>query len=117
MATTLLLLLSLLSAAAATDTPFPGYPSPWATNTNIADPDWADAHAQAVAFVSSLTLTEKVNLTTGTGWEADQCIGSTGAVPRLGFRGLCLMDGPVGVRNSRFFLSFSSLRNKSGLDC
>ncbi|KAK4242911.1 putative beta-glucosidase A [Achaetomium macrosporum] len=82
----------------AADTPFPGFPSPWASSTNTSDPSWADAYAKAVAFVADLTLTEKVNLTTGTGWQADRCVGNTGGVPRLGFRGMCLMDGPVGVR-------------------
>lgn len=95
----LLLFLSAL-ASAATDTPFLGYPSPWATN--ITDPAWAAAYAQAIAFVANLTLTEKVNLTTGTGWEADRCIGTTGGIPRLGFRPFCLMDGPLGVRYSVF---------------
>lgn len=107
MATTILLLLvlsfTLLNAIKAAETPFPGYPSPWATPpSDTSDPSWAAAYAQAVAFVSNLTLTEKVNLTTGTGWEADRCIGNTGGVPRLGFRGMCLMDGPLGVRNSEF---------------
>nr|ANR02040.1 beta-glucosidase [Amesia atrobrunnea] len=94
------ILLLTANTAEATDTPFPGYPSPWAApiaNLTVADPSWAAAYAKAIAFVSNLTLTEKVNLTTGTGWEADRCIGNTGAVPRLGFRGLCLMDGPLGV--------------------
>jgi len=30
---------------------------------------WADAMSKAQAFVRQLTLTEKVNLTTGVGWE------------------------------------------------
>ena len=42
----------------------PFYPSPWA-NPN-AD-GWQDAYAKAKAFVSQLTLLEKVNLTTGVG--------------------------------------------------
>jgi beta-glucosidase len=33
--------------------------------------DWADALAKAQAFVSQLTLLEKVNLTTGVGWEGE----------------------------------------------
>jgi len=71
------------------------FPSPWARG----GPDgWDPAHERAREFVSQLTLTEKVNLTTGTGWEADRCVGVTGSIPRLGFRGLCLMDGPLGVR-------------------
>jgi hypothetical protein len=43
----------------------PHYPSPWM------DPQangWEDAYAKAKAFVSQLTLAEKVNLTTGTGY-------------------------------------------------
>jgi hypothetical protein len=107
MAATTLILLLVLSALLATtgqaaDTPFLGYPSPWAATAanNISDPSWAAPYAKAIEFVSGLTLTEKVNLTTGTGWEADRCIGNTGSVPRLGFRGLCLEDGPLGVRYS-----------------
>jgi beta-glucosidase len=42
----------------------PFYPSPWADpNAN----GWEDAYAKAAAFVSQLTLMEKVNLTTGVG--------------------------------------------------
>lgn len=42
----------------------PFYPSPWM------DPQaqgWEDAYVKAKAFVSQLTLLEKVNLTTGVG--------------------------------------------------
>jgi hypothetical protein len=48
--------------ALATSDPF--YPSPWM------DPNadgWQDAYAKAKAFVSQMTLAEKVNLTTGVG--------------------------------------------------
>lgn len=118
----LLLLSAILTLAA--DTPFPGYPSPWATagtatttnNNNNDDSSWAAAYAKAVDFVAGLTLTEKVNLTTGTGWEADRCVGNTGGVPRLGFRGMCMMDGPLGVRASMFisFFSFFALKRGRG---
>ncbi|KAI1175290.1 glycosyl hydrolase family 3 N terminal domain-containing protein [Nemania sp. FL0916] len=71
------------------------WPSPWgAGGAN----GWDDAYARAREFVSNLTLLEKVNLTTGTGNQADLCTGNTGSIPRLGFRHLCLQDGPVGVR-------------------
>ncbi|KAK4198801.1 family 3 putative glycoside hydrolase [Triangularia verruculosa] len=92
----LLLPLTALTAA-LTDTPFLGFPSPW-LSPDPNDVEWQTAYDKAVAFVSQLTLTEKVNLTTGTGWEADRCIGKTGSVPRLNFEGFCLMDGPLGVR-------------------
>ncbi len=32
--------------------------------------DWADAYQKAKAFVSKLTLLEKVNLTTGVGYDS-----------------------------------------------
>lgn len=41
----------------------PSYPSPWGSGAG----DWGAAYEKARAFVSQLTLLEKVNLTTGTG--------------------------------------------------
>ena len=51
--------------AAAVDATFspPYYPSPWTSGAG----DWASAYAKATAFVSQLTLIEKINLTTGVG--------------------------------------------------
>ncbi|GKT47596.1 putative beta-glucosidase btgE [Colletotrichum spaethianum] len=83
----------------------PVYPSPWM------DPSadgWADAYTKAKDFVSQLTLLEKVNLTTGVGWQGDLCVGNVGAVPRLGLRGLCMQDGPVGIRFSDYNSVFPS---------
>ncbi|KAJ9254087.1 CAZyme family GH3 [Paecilomyces variotii] len=80
----------------------PFYPSPWANGQG----EWADAYNRAVQFVSQLTLAEKVNLTTGTGWEQERCVGETGSIPRLGFRGLCLQDSPLGVRFADFVSAF-----------
>ena len=77
-------------------TPFVGYPSPWVSGGG----SWDEAVTKAKAFVGNLTLVEKVNLTTGTGWESDVCVGMTGSIPRLGFRGFCLQDGPLGIRYS-----------------
>lgn len=59
---------------------------------------WAESYRKAQALVSQMTLVEKVNITTGTGWAMDLCVGATGAVPRLGFPSLCLQDGPLGIR-------------------
>ena len=59
--------------------------------------DWTDAINQARAFVSKLTLEEKVNLTTGVG-AGGRCVGNTGTIPRIGFEGLCFQDSPLGVR-------------------
>lgn len=72
----------------------PSYPSPWAEGTG----EWAEAYERAREFVSGLTLLEKVNLTTGVGWQGEACVGNVGSLPRVGFRALCLQDGPLGTR-------------------
>jgi beta-glucosidase len=41
----------------------PSYPSPWGSGAG----DWGAAYVKARAFVTQLTLLEKVNLTTGVG--------------------------------------------------
>lgn len=82
----------------------PFYPSPWMNGKG----EWADAYQKAQAFVAQLTLMEKVNLTTGTGWEGDLCVGQTGSIPRLGFKSLCMQDSPVGVRDTDYNSVFSS---------
>jgi len=82
----------------------PGYPSPWGEGLG----DWEYAYLQAREFVAQLTLTEKVNLTTGVGWESDKCVGNTGSIPRLGFKALCLQDSPLGVRDTDFNSAFSA---------
>ncbi|KAG6001288.1 hypothetical protein E4U21_004525 [Claviceps maximensis] len=81
----------------------PQYPSPWM------DPHaqgWEEAYAKAREFVSQMTLVEKVNLTTGTGWMSDACVGNVGAIPRLGLRSLCMQDGPLGIRFSDYNSAF-----------
>ncbi|KAI0034488.1 glycoside hydrolase superfamily [Vararia minispora EC-137] len=58
---------------------------------------WASAYKKATAkaslIVASLTLEEKVNISSGT---TERCIGNTGTA--RGFPGLCLEDSPLGVR-------------------
>lgn len=82
----------------------PKYPSPWGRGSG----DWAAAYEQARAFVSQLTLAEKVNLTTGVGWEGEQCVGNVGAIPRLGFHSLCMQDSPLGIRFADYVSAFPS---------
>lgn len=53
-------------------------------------------------------MLEKVNLTTGVGWEGEKCVGNTGSIPRLGFKSLCLQDSPLGVRFADFVSAFPS---------
>lgn len=55
-----------------------------------------------------MSITEKVNLTTGSGWGSGPCVGNTGSIPRLGIPALCLQDGPNGVRFTDFVTHFPS---------
>lgn len=45
-----------------------------------------------------MSLVEKVNITTGTGWMMGPCVGNTGSAHGVGFPSLCLQDGPLGIR-------------------
>ncbi|KAJ6073109.1 hypothetical protein N7467_011194 [Penicillium canescens] len=74
----------------------PYYPTPpggWVS-------DWSEAYEKARKVVSNMTLAEKVNLTTGTGFFMGPCVGQTGSAPRFGIPNICLQDSPVGIRNS-----------------
>ncbi|KAI9888502.1 MAG: hypothetical protein M1814_006864 [Vezdaea aestivalis] len=80
----------------------PFYPSPWGRGQG----EWAVPYEKARKFVSQLTLLEKVNITTGVGWQQERCVGQVGSVPRLGFRSLCMQDSPLGVRIADFVSTF-----------
>ncbi|KAJ7720754.1 beta-glucosidase [Mycena maculata] len=67
--------------------------------------DWAAAVAKARAFTAQLTLDEKINVTTGVD-VLGRCVGNTGTIPRLGWKGFCLEDSPLGVRFADFASAF-----------
>ncbi|ORY68377.1 glycoside hydrolase family 3 protein [Pseudomassariella vexata] len=83
----------------------PYYPSPWMNPKALG---WEEAYKQAKDFVSQLTLPEKVNLTTGTGWQGEQCVGQVGSIPRMNLSALCMQDSPLGVRFGDYSSAFSS---------
>ena len=72
----------------------PWYPSP---RGGVA-PRWEAAYEKAWGMVRNMTLAEKVNITTGTGWMMGLCVGNTGPANAVGFPSLCLQDGPLGLR-------------------
>lgn len=72
----------------------PWYPTPkggFATT-------WADSYNKAAVMVEKMTLAEKVNVTTGTGWMMGLAVGTNGPATHVGFPQLQLQDGPLGLR-------------------
>ncbi|KAH7305614.1 beta-glucosidase-related glycosidase [Rhexocercosporidium sp. MPI-PUGE-AT-0058] len=67
------------------------YPSPNATGIG----GWEEALAKAKEFTAQLTPAEKADMVTG---KPGPCVGNIVAIPRLGFGGLCLQDGPLAIR-------------------
>lgn len=59
---------------------------------------WADSYHKAWDLVRNMTLVEKVNVTTGVGWQMGLCMGNTGPADIVKFPSLCLQDGPLGIR-------------------
>jgi beta-glucosidase len=52
----------------------PWYPTPLG-GTGAA---WQESYTKAHDMVERMTLVEKVNVTTGTGWQMGLCVGNTG---------------------------------------
>ncbi|KAI9432198.1 beta-glucosidase [Lactarius indigo] len=72
-------------------------------------PAWTSAYEKAKAKVATFTLDQKVNITTGVGWQDGRCVGNT---PSVGdFPGLCLDDSPLGVRFADFATVFPAAIN------
>lgn len=61
-------------------------------------PEWKTAYEKARTAVAKLSLNEKVNLATGVQWRKGVCVGNTPAISSINFPGLCLQDGPLGIR-------------------
>ncbi|KAE8151709.1 putative beta-glucosidase E [Aspergillus avenaceus] len=61
-------------------------------------PEWEEDYKKAAALVEKMSLIEKVNVTTGTGWRMGPCVGNSGPAEGVKFPSLCLQDGPMGIR-------------------
>ena len=72
----------------------PWYPSPRGGTLT----SWEESYKNAAVMVGKMSLPEKVNITTGTGWSQDLCVGNTAPANSVGFPPLCLQDGPLGIR-------------------
>ncbi|KAJ4476762.1 beta-glucosidase [Lentinula aciculospora] len=95
---------SSTSSVSSTSTSSTSVPS--STPPANLSPEWAAAYSKAQAAVAKLSLTDKVNLGSGVGWEKGNCVGNTPPIPSISFPGLCLEDSPLGVRYADFVSAF-----------
>lgn len=72
----------------------PWYPTPKGGSATT----WAASYQKAAIMVGNMTLAEKVNVTTGTGWMMGLAVGTNGPATHVGFPQLTLQDGPLGLR-------------------
>lgn len=72
----------------------PYYPTPLGGTVK----QWSESYEKAAKLVRAMTLPEKVNITTGTGWQMGLAVGNTGPANNVGFPALALQDGPLGLR-------------------
>ncbi|KAF2402725.1 beta-glucosidase [Trichodelitschia bisporula] len=71
----------------------PVYPGPSGAGIG----NWTDAYNRAREMVSRMTNEEKEHVTNQVA-DPNSCAGNSGGVESVGFPGLCLHDGPAGVR-------------------
>lgn len=104
----LLLLLLSIFAVDAKEKRLPSsprhYPSPQG-GRSTADTDWEAAYFRARDFVGNLSLIEKLNLTSGIS-KFGVCVGNTRDLPDKNMWGICLQDGPLGVRATDYNSAF-----------
>jgi beta-glucosidase len=72
----------------------PWYPSPAGGTVS----QWTESYEKAAALVEKMSLPEKINITTGTGWQMGLAVGNTVPAINVGFPALAYQDGPLGLR-------------------
>ncbi|KAJ3333822.1 hypothetical protein HDU76_002928 [Blyttiomyces sp. JEL0837] len=75
------------------------------------DHPWFEATIRAEHDVTKLSLEEKVRIVTGVGWQKGKCVGNIAPVDTIGFKGLCLQDGPAGIRFTENVTAFPASIN------
>ncbi|KXS13090.1 glycoside hydrolase family 3 protein [Gonapodya prolifera JEL478] len=69
---------------------------------------WDYAYSEAKKLLPLLSQENKSDIVTGVGWTNGFCVGNIREMPQIGFQGLCLQDGPVGMRFADLATTFST---------
>jgi beta-glucosidase len=94
-ALSLLLLFCFAQAQSSTASSYFTSPTVLPSPNTTGSGGWEAAYSRAQEFLAQLNLTEKAFLVTGA---RGPCVGNIAPIPRLGFKGLCLQDGPSAIR-------------------
>ncbi|KAJ3326636.1 hypothetical protein HDU93_002356, partial [Gonapodya sp. JEL0774] len=69
---------------------------------------WEYAYSEAKKLLAQLSLDNKTDMVTGIGWQNGPCVGNINPQPKIKFQGICLQDGPVGMRFADLASTFST---------
>ena len=80
---------------------------------DIGDERWIEAYEKAKNFLKSFSYEEKYLLLYGEYNVAKTCVGGISPIPERGFPGICLQDGPAGVRPSDYATTWQASINSA----
>ena len=80
---------------------------------DIGDERWVEAYEKAKNFLKSFSYEEKYLLLYGEYNVAKTCVGGISPIPERGFPGICLQDGPAGVRPSNYATTWQASINSA----
>ena len=81
--------------------------------SNIGDDRWVEAYNKAKNFLKSFSYDEKYRLLYGDYNVSKTCVGGISPIPDRGFPGICLQDGPAGVRPSDYTTIWNAAINSA----
>ena len=81
--------------------------------SNIGDDRWVEAYNKAKNFLKSFSYEEKYLLLYGDYNVSKKCVGGISPIPERGFPGICLQDGPAGVRPSDYATTWQAAINSA----
>ena len=80
---------------------------------DIGDERWVEAYKKAKSFLNSFSYEEKYRLLYGDINVSKKCVGGISPIPERNFPGICLQDGPAGVRPSDYTTTWQAAINSA----
>lgn len=77
------------------------------TNAQSTSSSWTTAYTKANASLAKLSLSDKISIVTGVGWNKGPCVGNTAAISSISYPQLCLQDSPLGIRYGSSVTAFT----------